>query len=301
MDFELIESPDTENIELDDELVAKSVEHCAFICKSDSSVPFSVETGNGTLWYYLYADIHDIKRIKKSVEKVHNCRTCISNVSDLCPLFGENGYAIDFKCSEYGKTYFNDVSDIRGQIEDIQPRVFLVTKKKINANPKYSGVNPVTNEKFEHISLNLPDENITALEISRSIPEEVIRSVTNGCMDIRLAKILSLPISFADIMSTDINSDDRLFRVEFWERKVKYVLSIMKFASDLTETQSWEDMTPIEKMNIRMFAAYQGTSFGDDNNLLFKETEHVLDCYDNFQTSSGDPVTATIGLSLIHI
>ncbi len=298
MDFELIDSPgtiSTVNAKLDNDLIERSRNHCDFICKSDSSVPFSVETGNGTLWYYLYSTIHDTKKIRKSVACVHNCRTCIANVSDLCSLFGEDGYAIDFKCKEYGKTYYNDVSNIRGENKHIQSRVFLVTKKNIAANPRYAGVNPDTREKFEHISLNLPKENITALNLSKSIPDEVISSVTNGCMDIRLAKILSLPITFADIMSTDINSDNRLFRVEFWERKVKYVLSIMKFASDLTDTESWADMTPIEKMHIRMFAAYQGNSFGNGNNLLFKETEHVLDCYDNFTTASGDPVAATIG------
>merc|ERR1712232_1137003 len=75
-----------------------------------------------------------------------------------------------------------------------------------------------------------------------------------------------------------VNDNPAVLRKEFWEYRIDYCKRVQKFAHQFQNGESWEGMSEVDQMHVRVFALLYGGNYSPDGeNLAFKAASHVVD------------------------
>lgn len=264
------------------------------IKQSVSRKPFSVDTGQGEVFYCLSTTFNR-EKVSKITGEMHNCRHCKLRMSRMAGYFGPNGYAVDFRgaANNAGRLY-SQIEHERETVQDgktsfcrtIDPqRTFIVSKENLDKYPRALGVNSETGEKYYHLGLNYTS-HITAPELARKISPNLLNKLSNGTMDGRLKEIVTMLQRKTEVTGGETNIEvikriaksDEVLRKEFWEYRIDAVEKIQTFARKFKNgDQNWELMSDVDKMHVRVFALLYGGEYSDSENPIFKAISHVVD------------------------
>jgi len=217
-----------------------------------STRPFCVESSLGKIFYYLYRDIPEKKfsMMLTQIDKLHKCRTCVSNFKKMALLFGPDGYAIDLNL-EKDCSNFRIIEEIRDSFSESfnNQRIFIVSKKNIVNIPKYLGQpqpgsqmaknlkakaskfnKKITKDgvcrkekMFIHLCLNIPKEFITTDTVACILTPQLLSKLFDGAMRSRMEQVITEfqekndGMTFMEVIDETL-LDPNLSRKEFWTR-----------------------------------------------------------------------------------
>ena len=245
------------------------------------------------------------KTAKKDIYNLHNCMTCVSNCDQIFLLFGPDGYALSFKGDSNS---FVNIRAFRKKSKRVSGKVFILNSENIASIPKVSGHDLVTGKLFTHIGLNLEASWETKPEVYGPYSSSLLNNFLSSTMDVKLENMITnfqkkqeSGSTFMTTISTSLE-DPSLLRKEFWVKKIDVTKEVQAFSSTLKNGSNWELMTPVDKIKVKMFTVTRGNnnSIVGCQNILFKETGHLVDCYrdvsdfssmSSFMNSRSDPVT----------
>lgn len=281
--------------QLDADSLQRSVEISGELINAKSSDPFSVDTGNGKLWYYLPREIGDKSVVCSLMKQIYHpvgCFQCVSNMKKICNLVGVNGLALDLDKGD--GHVFSDIHKVLVKNKRIKNNLaFIVNEKNLESVPKVVGCNKETSVPYEHICLNLDKSFVTSDLISNRMTRTILSKSINGEMEVRIDNIitefsknfLGTGKTFMEVLD-DTMCDPSLLRADFWTRKVDYVKKVREFSSTFNNGDNWSNMRPIDKMHVKIFALAYGSSFSSIENLLWKESGQIVDCMKDVTTGS---------------
>lgn len=280
-----------------------------------SSKPFSIDTGEGKIWYYLSC-LLDKQYMKDKMSLLHNCRTCASRVEIIGSFFGQDGFAIPMGGTAGGKNdIFVDmeIERERNKSSLSSLETFFITKKSLERFPKFQGTDPV-GKSYHHITFILDESKITTGILARKIDNhytQLSRTADPDHFDseTRLENIITSlqasedgKSSFMDTMKNAHMSSD-LKRKPFWEGHMEYIMAVQKFSSKFNNGTKWCEMDDISKAHVRIFARFYGGNHHSVLNTRFKGAGQIIDCFSDvgsdaetsrlvsFMNSRSDPST----------